>query len=1131
MMRIVTCLLLIGVFCLHAEHTRSQNARVSLNHNRTLLETVLNDIEAQTDYLFIYNKYVDVNRQVSILVKEQPVSEVLGQLFAGTNVEYVLEGTHIVLSREETGTNEIPQQERRITVGGKITDELGEPVIGANVIEKGTANGTITGIDGDFSLSIGNNASLIITYVGYIPQEIAVGNRTTFQIQLREDTQALEEVVVVGYGVQKKKLVTGATVQVKGDDLQKLNTVSPFTALQSQAPGVSIIKTSGQPGEGFKIAIRGVGTTGNASPLYIIDGVTGADLNSLNPSDIESIDILKDAASAAIYGARAANGVVLVTTKQGREGKASISYDGYLGIQNIRNNVTPLNAQEYAMIMDEAASNSGMPAFNYAQLVPDWDKIQSGAWEGTNWLKEATNKNALMQNHALNITGGTSQSIYSVGLSYTSQEGIIGQPVNPEYDRYTFRINTEYQLIKGNSFDILKVGENLNYSYSFRNSVGIGNHFNNDVYNAVKTTPFLPVYDANGDYHRSISWDPYQVNPVGLSDYLWSGNLNKSNYLSGNIYLILQPVKGLILRSSFGVNLRASSYRRFIPVYNLSAMEGGFNTDSQVNQNMSTGLKWLFENTANYVTQIHEDHNLDIMVGTSAEKNGIGENINGTNVNLLFDDFEHAYLSNAKTIFPDKTRLYGDPWGRSRLVSVFGRINYDYKEKYMATLVMRADASSNFAEGKRWGYFPSVSAGWVITNEEFMQEATPWMDFLKLRVSWGQNGNQDISPFQYLSTIAFNTRYFPGIDKTKEVTAAYPNILANPDVTWETSEQTNIGVDARFLDGRLAFAFDWYRKDTKDWLVRAPILGTMGTGAPYINGGDVRNKGYEVALSWRDNIGDFNYGVNMNVAYNKNEVLRIANTEGVIHGPTNTLANGTAELFRAEVGYPIGYFWGYKTGGVFQNQQQIDNYINSEGEKIMPNAVPGDLIFVNQNDDNTINDEDKVMIGNPNPDYTFSLSFNCSYKGLDLNFTSNGVLGNQLVKSYRRFADRPQENYTSEILGRWHGEGTSNKIPRVNMATHINDNYISDRYVEDGDYWRFSNITIGYDFKHLWQKLPVQQARCYITGQNVLTLTNYSGFDPEVGYSGNNDYSWSQGVDLGFYPSPISFLFGISLKY
>ena len=1114
-------LLLCSCFAF-ANHAYSQNEKVSLNKIQVQLEDVLSEIEDQTNYLFISNRELDLTQKVSVHAANESVQEVLNEVLKDTGLTFSVEGVNIILTQKEVNVLIAQQQVKNIS--GKIVDQNGEPVIGANVVEKGTANGVISDLEGRFSIRVQDNAELQISYIGYVDQIIPVAGKENLGIVLKEDYQNLDEIVVVGYGVQKKKLVTGATVQVKGDDLQKLNTVNPLGALQSQAPGVSIVKNSGVPGEGFKISVRGVGTTGNSTPLYIVDGVTTGSIDHLSPADIESIDVLKDAASAAIYGARAANGVVLVVTKQGRKGKASISYDGYVGIQNLYKDVETLNAKEFALIMNEAAVNSGMPEYDFPSLVPDWDKIQNGTWSGTDWLDELKNKNAFTQNHALGITGGTEQSVYSLGLSYTSQEGVLGQPSAPQYSRYTFRINTEYSLIKGKSFDILKFGENLSYSHVTKESVGGGGDY---LFMAMKTSPFLPVYDEKGDYHYAIPWNPYDANPVGFNYYRNSGNINKTNYLRGNAYMVLQPIKGLTWRSSFGIDMSASSYRSFIPVYSLSTIDDGYRTESEVNQNMSVGLKWIFENTVNYETTINEIHNLNVLLGTSAEKSGIGESLSGKNLNSIFDDFKHGYLDNTKIIYSDKTSLHGSPREQGRLLSFFGRINYDYKEKYMATFVMRADASSNFAPNKRWGYFPSVSAGWVVSNESFMEDVVSWLDFFKLRASWGHNGNQAISPFQYLSTIAFDTGYFPGIEKTNWTTAAYPNIMSNPDVTWETSEQTDIGFDSRFFNSRLGFTFDWYNKTTKDWLVQAPILGIMGTGAPYINGGDVRNRGWEVALSWRDNIRDFSYGVNLNFAHNDNEVLRIANSEGIIHGPSNVLANGTAELYRAEEGFPLGYFWGYKTGGVFQNQQQIDNYVNSNGEKIMPDAVPGDLIFINQNDDNVIDDGDKIMIGDPNPDFIFSFSFNLGYKGLDLNMTSNGVFGNQIAKSYRRFADRPHENYTKDVLGRWHGEGTSNTIPRVNMATHINDTYVSDRYIENGDYWRISNLTIGYDFKYLWKKLPLNQARLYVTGQNILMVTGYSGFDPEVG-NGNN---WAGGIDNGFYPAPMSFLIGVSLKY
>ena len=1008
-----------------------------------------------------------------------------------------------------------------------VYDEAGLPVIGANILEKGTTNGTITDMDGNFTLTVSDNATLLVSYIGYNQQEISVHGKESFVINLKEDSQSLEEVVVVGYGVQKKKLVTGATVQVKGDDLQKLNTVNPMGALQSQSPGVNITKTSGQPGSEFKVSVRGIGTVGDSSPLYIVDGVTVSNIDYLSPSDIESIDVLKDAASAAIYGARAANGVILVTTKQGKSGKAVIEYDGYVGWQNIVENVTPLNAQEYAMIMSEGAQNSDMNPFDFQKLVPNWNKIESGEWKATNWFDEMCNKNAFMQNHALNVRGGTEQSVYSLGLSYTTQEGSFGNPAPPQYTRYSFRLNSEHKLIKGQGYDVLKIGENLNYIYSEKSTIGTGNLYVSDLRQAFITNPFLPVYDENGDFHYAIDWNEKQINPMGFLYYEHSQNLRKDNRLSGNLYIELQPIKGLKFRSSFGIHLDMSSYRKFVPVYDLGPEK--FCNENVTTQQFSLGNKWLFENALSYDCTLRESHDFNFLLGMSAEKSGLGETIKGENVNSIFDDFNHAYLDNNKQIYEGKTKLSGAPLTPGRLLSFFGRVNYNFRETYLATLVMRADGSSNFAPGNRWGYFPSVSAGWVMTNEKFMEKALSWLDFLKIRASWGQNGNQNIAGFQYLANIAFDSKYFFGDNKNNVYAGAYPSILANTDIKWETSEQIDLGFDARFLSGRLSLAFDWYNKKTKDWLLVAPVLGSYGTGAPYINGGDVLNRGVELGLSWKDqSAGGFQYSVSGNIAYNKNEVTRIANSEGIIHGPANVLSHNTAELYRAQVGFPIGYFWGYETDGIFQNEDEVNAYKNAEGKIIMPDAVPGDLRFVDANGDGTIDDNDKGMIGDPNPDITFGLSATMSYKGFDLNIVTNGVAGNQIARSYRS-GNEAFHNYTTEILDRWHGEGTSNTIPRVTASASINDLYISDRYIENGSYWRISNVTIGYDFKKLFKNLPLQQARLYVTGQNLATITGYKGLDPEVGYG--YDSSWASGIDLGFYPSPRVFMVGISLKY
>jgi len=1021
----------------------------------------------------------------------------------------------------------ITAQTNEIIKGTILSETDGLPLIGVNVVQKGTTNGTVTDLNGEFTLTVPANSILHISYMGFVSQEIRIlQGKTNYQATLKEDSQALEEVVVVGYGVQKKKLVTGATVQVKGDDIQKLNTVSALTALQSQTPGVNITQSSGMPGEGFKVNIRGLGTTGSSAPLYIIDGITGGDINNLNPADIESIDVLKDAASAAIYGSRAANGVILVTTKQGRAGKATITYDGYFGVQNVYKMASVLDAREYALMQNEGRLNDGLAPYNFASLVPNWDKIQSGEWKGTNWLDAIRNKNAPLWNHALNITGGTQQSIYSVGVSYTSQEGILGKPVEPVYDRYTFRLNTEHVLYKWKDMDVIKFGENLSFTYKENSGIGIGNIHWNDIHSALVASPFLPMHNAEGDYHYSIPWNSYEPNPVAVMEYGRGQNITKNKNLRANAYLEIQPIKGLKLKSNFGLMSYTSSYRQFTPEYNLSV--NTFSAESKVVQDMSTGIDWTWENTLNYIFTVNEKHNLDVLVGQSVEKRGLGESMNGSNVNSIFSDLYHAYLNNTPIITSGKTTLGGAPLRRLGVVSVFGRINYNYKETYMATLVMRADASSNFAKSNRWGYFPSVSAGWVMSNEHFMESTNTWMDFLKIRASWGQNGNADIDPFQYLATIAFNnSQYFFGGTKDTPSMGAYPDILPNKDVTWETSEQLDLGFDAHFLNNRLRVSFDWYNKTTKDWLVKAPILDTYGASAPFINGGDVRNRGFEVMLNWNDRIGDLDYGVNLNLSKNKNKVTRIDNAEGIIHGDPYVLSNGAPEMYRAQVGFPIGYFYGYKTKGIFQNEAEIASYSGAK----LSGTTPGDLIYEDINKDGVITEDDRCMIGDPNPDVNLGFSFNLGYKGFDLNVTTSGVFGNQIAKSYRSASDSPLENYTTEIFDRWHGDGTSNKIPRLTSGTHTNWQYISDIYIENGDYLRIQNITLGYDFKRLFSQLPFSQARLYLTAQNLYTFTGYSGMDPEVGHSGEATSPWSSGIDVGFYPSPRTYMIGVNLKF
>jgi len=604
-------------------------------------------------------------------------------------------------------------QTGRTISGIVVSEDDNEPLIGVNVVQQGTTNGVVTDLDGKFTLTVPDGSVLQISYIGYQEQLLTVNPEVSiYHVTLKEDSQALDEVVVIGYGIQKKKLVTGVTVQVKGDDIQKLNTVSALGALQSQTPGVNITQSSGMPGEGFNVTIRGLGTTGSSGPLYIIDGVTGADINNLNPADIESIDVLKDAASAAIYGSRAANGVVLVTTKQGKAGKASISYDGYFGVQNVYKMVPTLNAQEYAMVQNEGRLMDGLPAYDFSSLVPNWESYANGTNKGTNWLDAMRNENAPIQNHALNITGGSEQSVYSIGISYTSQEGILGKPVQPKYERYTFRLNTEHTILKNNNFDIVKFGENLTYSYSEKSGISIGNQYQNDINGALKANPFLPMYDENGDYHYALPWDVTGENPIALMKYAHGQNLTKKHNIKANAYVTLQPIKNLKIKSSFGLTMDANTYRSFVPVYELAS--NVYNKENKVTQQMYISSGWLWENTASYDFKINENHNFSAMIGQSIERSGLGDNLSASNVNSIFNDFEHAYLDNTTVIYPDKTTVGGSPYMKNRILqkrsisSLFGRVNYDYKETYLLTLVMRADGSSNFAKGNRWGYFPSV---------------------------------------------------------------------------------------------------------------------------------------------------------------------------------------------------------------------------------------------------------------------------------------------------------------------------------------------------------------------------------------------------------------------------------------
>ena len=1140
----------VGVLSSKADDSHAQDTRLTFSVKNATVKSVLDRIEKSTGFSFMYeNNVMDLNSKVDFEAKNESIESVLNRLLSD-EVAYRIVGKHILLFRSEKqpvakvmDVVDVQQQQRTVT--GKVTDQNGEPLPGATVMVKGTTQGTITDAEGNYSLSnVPDDATLVFSFVGMETQEINVDNRTRIDVILQEEAIALEEVVAVGYGTMKKKLVTGATVQVKGEDIARLNTPSILGALQSQAPGVNITQVSGFIGDGFKINIRGIGTNSYSTPLFVIDGVVGGNLDSLSPNDIESIDVLKDAATAAIYGSRAANGVILVKTKRGKVGKHEITYDGYYGMQNIYKIPTVLNAQEFISIQNESRVMDGLPIYSWENLIParDLASIRNGSWKGTNWIKEILNKNAPIQSHSIGVNSGTERFVSSLGFTFLQQEATMGVPSDvPILNRFNARINTESVISKKEDFDILKVGETLNYRFNrSKGQVARDDIYWNTIHNTLVMSPLMHAYNSLGDYYMfddqvadGYNWDTANnanKNPIAYMDYMMNQNLTKTHSLQSSVYMELKPMKNLMFRSQFGYMLSASSYRAYIPSYGklTATLEQG---QDRVTQSMGQSQYWTWDNTINYIMRFGE-HNVDAMLGQGMARQVLSESMSGSNQGSIFYDFKHAWLSNVPTLSTVQS-LTGTPTISSGSLSVFGRVNYNYKETYMASFILRGDGSSNFAPGHRWGFFPSISAGWVISNENFWNENISGVDFLKLRASYGSNGNDRVSSFQYIGLITSNNTYggYPfGNSLDDAATGSYTYRGVNPDLKWETQTMINLGADFRFLENRLKLELDWYKRITKDWLVIPPQPADFGVNPAYVNGGDVQNTGFELVIGWNEQVNkNFHFDTNLALSHNKNKVLKLANAEGIIHGPISVLWEGSDECFRSEVGKPFGYFYGYKSSGIFQNQRQIDEYT---GAKLLgKNTQPGDVIWQDVDRNGIIDADDRTKIGNPHPAFTLGFSFNVDYKGVELNVNTFGAFGHQILKCYRDFVASPMANYTTEIFQRWHGEGTSNKYPRLASSVTSNWNRISDIYIENGDYFKIKNISLGYDLKKAFKKLPLSQLKIYLHAQNLFTFTGYTGMDPEIGYGAGSDYPYAQGIDLGFYPSARVYMIGTNIKF
>ena len=1147
---------IVGLFalCLLALPSPALAQAIDLKLTNVTVKEAIEALNQRENYsVAIKSAGVDMQRRVSISAQNASIDEVLAQIFADQDITYTITGKSISVTKAAPKSLAADKNQLK----GVVKDNLGLPVPGATIIVDGTNNGTTTMSNGDFSLeNVKLPAKLVISFIGYQPRTVEVNSYAAIDITLVESSAAIDEVVVVGYGQQKRVNVTGAVGTISGKDLNNRPVTNTAAALQGADPSLLLTLGSGSiEGKNYDVKIRGAVSLNSGSPLVLVDGIE-ASLAQVNPNDIESFTVLKDASATAVYGVRGANGVILITTKQGKVGKVSVSYDGNIGWANIYKMPDMLNAKEYMAVMDQVAYNNGGQPYDWSKFV-DADLLtayQNGTNPGTDWVKEFRNKNAVVTNHALNVTGGSEFSKFSTGIGYQYQDGAFGGPVKTDYRRFTFRINSEHVIYRKGDMDVIKFGENIYYQHKQNQGVQLGNQYSNDLSNALRAIPLIPVYNENGDFfmyddlknfgtsaNGILDYTAYASNPMAHMVYNQAGNNKNKNFnLNTAAYLEVQPLKNLIYKGQVSYKQWSSSWRSYLPVYQINNQGDSRDKDQTIN-NVSLGWNWSLTNTLSYRFDITDLHHFDVLAGTEYSKSRptYGESVEATGYNSAFGDFTHAYLHNTERKATATVNGYPSDYGSK--MSYFGRLNYDFKETYMFSAIIRADGSSKFAKGNQWGYFPSFSAGWVISNEAFMKNTASWLGFLKVRAGWGQNGNDNIPNSNWRAGYEFGDYglYTFGSDKNGGTTGAYPNRLANPDLTWETSEQTNIGIDARFLDNRLSFTMDWYSKQTKDLLVEVGTNAASGFATQYQNAGTVKNTGLELSMGWRDQIGkEFKYGVNVNMAYNKNEVTEVNNANHFIEGGNDLLAQSTGRFVRMEEGHPIGYFYGYKTDGVIQNQNDLQAYLdqnckgNAANSKQGASIKPGDLKFVDVDGNGVINDDDKTDLGNPHPDVTMGLTLSAEYKGFDFSVTTYGAFGAQVARSWRKFSDGQYENYTTEVYDYWHGEGTSNRYPLLAPGNSgQNFQAISDIYIDDADYVRIQNLTIGYDFKRIWKNCPFQQLRVYAAAQNLFTFTGYKGMDPENGRALNDKEPWVTGVDVGNYPQPRTYMVGVNVKF
>ncbi len=1114
-------LFIVNIFTLSAK-TYSQETFLSIDMKDASIRQVLDKISSESKFTFAWSsQFVDLDKKVDFLVERSTIGYVLNKLFKGTGVNYKIMGNKIVLTPAKTGNGEIQARQNKITVSGTVKAEDGSTLPGVSVYIKGiTGIGTTTDLNGKFTIQLQKGATLIFSYVGYKTQEYNIpvnsASAITKNIVLKENIQSLKEFVVVGYGVQKKSNVTGAISSIKMSNINNLPVVRVDQALAGQAAGVQVNETTGQPGESVKVRIRGIGTINNNSPLYIVDGVPTKDITGiLSPDDIESITILKDAASAAIYGARAGNGVVIIKTKRGTSRKPMISYNAYFGVQT-HGHLTPMaNTKEYVDIFNQAAAADGrapIPKSILPQLA------------NTNWL-QAIFRPAMISSHQISFSGGTNKSAYLLGVGYLKQEGII---LNSGYKKINLRINISSHLSNK-----VTIGSNIILTYSNQNLIGgsgdgYGGNGGSVVRYAFFRTPATPVYNTDGSYMDLPNFKGYSraalntwfgdgYNPVGLAKkYDWS---TKNYRVFGNIFLNWDILPGLKFRSNLGVDMNIMDEKRFNENW---GTDNRINSPNSLSKGMGVNFTWDWTNTMTYKKAFNKKNTLSVLAGTEAIKNTNHQQW-GSDRDFPDQASYLRYLGNGLTLNKGATETETG-WS---LLSAFSRVNYNYDSRFLFEAIVRADGSSRFAREHRWGVFYAGSFGWNIEKESFLRNVN-WLNQLKLRLSFGQAGNQDIGLYNYLSIISPGYNYpSGGVVYNGNVVSS----LGNINTTWETSTTYDIGSDLAFLNNRLSMTVDYYWRYTTNMLVPVPLPPSGGSASPpFVNAGEVLNQGFEAELSWREAKGNFKYEISGNFSILKNVVKKLGGGRPIDAGRVD---NGIFAT-RTEVGYPIGSFYMYQMIGIFQNSLDV---FSSPYQG--PGIQPGDVKFKDQNGDNVINAKDRVHVGSAIPKMLYGLTFNFSWKNFDLSVFFQGVYGNKIymqvnqdIEGFYRGFDVTKRFYDHH----WTGEGSTNKYPRASWIGATNNKIVSTRFLESGSYLRVKNLTLGYKVpfgKSSWVKL----LRVYFSVQNALTFTKYPGLDPEM-YNSNNlrgekvhNPDLASGIDWGTYPVPRIFTMGVNFNF